>query len=132
MLQLRKKRALKPELVLRVANWGREVRTVSLANLKSQLKSGEIPKQPGVYLFRSKDGYLYIGEAASLKDRLKQHVTDSDRPSLATYLAGDEGDKVTVEMHIFPSESPAKELTVRRAYESELIRSRNPKFNTRP
>jgi hypothetical protein len=39
---------------------------------------------------------------------------------------------VTIELHIFPKTSPARKLTVRRAYESELIRSREPKFNVRP
>ncbi len=132
VLQLRKKRALKPELVLRVADWDREVRTASLSELRTQLKAGQVPKQPGVYLFRSPEGYLYIGEAANLTQRLQQHITASDRPSLATYLSGEQSDKVSVELHVFPSDSPAKQLTVRRAYESELIRSRNPKFNTRP
>jgi hypothetical protein len=73
-----------------------------------------------------------VGEASNLAARLTEHVGGSDRESLADYLAGDEADQVTVELHIFPSTSPAKRVTVRRAYESELIRSRGPKFNVRP
>ena len=66
VLSLRKKRALRPELVLKVADWGRGLRTMSLTDLRVNLEEGVIPKQPGVYLFRSPHGYLYIGEAADL------------------------------------------------------------------
>ncbi|TWU48614.1 hypothetical protein Poly51_45150 [Rubripirellula tenax] len=132
VLSLRKKRALKPELVLQVADWGRTIETVSLSDLKQQLEAGGVSTGPGVYLFRSERGYLYVGEASNLAARLTEHVGGSDRVSLAQYLAGEDGDDVTVEMHIFPSDSPARRVTVRRAYESELIRSRDPKFNVRP
>ena len=63
---------------------------------------------------------------------LNQHVTESDRPSLAKYLAGDDANSVSVELHIFAADSPAAKPTIRRAYQSELIRSRHPKFNVRP
>lgn len=132
VLQLRKKRALKPELVLQVAQWDREVKTYALEELRSELERGGVATDPGVYLFRNSEGYLYIGEADSLAKRLKQHLLGSDRQSLAEYLASDDAENVSVEMHIFPAKSPAKKVTVRRAYESELIRSRNPKFNVRP
>jgi hypothetical protein len=132
VLALRKKRSLRPELVLQVAQWGREVTTQSLAGLRLDLKSDKIPKLPGIYLFRNSDGYLYIGEAADLSARLTQHVTESDRQSLAEFLSGDDADGVTVELHIFAADSPAAKVNLRRAYESELIRSRHPKFNVRP
>lgn len=132
VLGLRKKRSLRPELVLQVAQWGRQVTTQSLAQLKLGLEAGNVPKQPGIYLFRNADGYLYIGEAADLSVRLAQHVNESDRQSLAEFLAGDDADGVSIEMHVFAADSPAAKVTVRRAYESELIRSRNPKFNVRP
>ncbi|QDT11849.1 GIY-YIG nuclease family protein [Planctomycetes bacterium K23_9] len=132
LLQLRKKRALKPELVLRVADWKREIKTFTLAELRDELKANHLPKLPGIYLFRNEHGYLYIGEASNLANRLKQHLTASDRVSLADYLASDDSDSVTVELHQFPRDSPTAKLSVRRAYESELIRSRHPKFNSRP
>ena len=132
ILQLRKKRALKPELVLRVAQWDRKIVTVSLADLRRQLREGTVSTNPGVYLFRDDQGYLYVGEASSLAARLKEHVTESDRASLANYLASESAEKVSVELHVFPTDSPARKVTVRRAYESELIRSRKPKFNARP
>ncbi len=132
LLQLRKKRQLRPELVLRVADWDREIQTFTLEKIREELMQGELPRQPGVYLFRNHEGYLYIGEASDLSARLKQHLTESDRASLANYLASTEAATVSVELHIFPKDSPASKVTVRRAYESELIRSRQPKFNARP
>jgi hypothetical protein len=132
LLQLRKKRQLRPELVLRVADWDRDIKTFTLATIRDELDAGRLPRQPGVYLFRNHEGYLYIGEASNLAARLKQHLTESDRASLANYLASTEAATVSVELHIFPKDSPASKITVRRAYESELIRSRQPKFNSRP
>lgn len=132
VLSLRKKRALRPELVLQVAQWDRKVTTLSLTKLRQRLSAGQIPSLPGVYLFRNSTGYLYVGEAANLAARLAQHVNQSDRQSLAEYLAGDDAQGVTVELHLFDADSPATQVTIRRAYESELIRSRNPKFNVRP
>ncbi len=132
VLSLRKKRALRPELVLRVAEWQRELLTLTLDDLRRSLRDGAIAKQPGVYLFRSQSDYLYIGEAANLAARMQQHVTESDRASLAEYLRSDPAEEITVELHIFPADSPAAETTIRRAYESELIRSRKPRFNVRP
>jgi hypothetical protein len=131
VLTLRKRRALRPELVLRVADWERRLQTFSLLGLRSALAAGDVPKQPGVYIFRSPDGYLYVGEAADLSKRLGQHVAKSDRKSLANYL-NTQAENVSVELHVFPRNSPAARVAVRRAYESELIRSRNPRFNVRP
>ena len=65
-------------------------------------------------------------------DSLVEGIQGRDRRSLAEYLASEKADQVTVEVHIFPADSPASKVSVRRAYESELIRSRNPKFNVRP
>ena len=133
VLNLRKRRAFRPELVLQVADWDRQVTTSSLKELIRQLDNDGVPHQPGVYLFRTKDGYLYIGEAADLSNRLTQHTTASDRKTLAAYLAAAANDdEVSVELHVFPRESPAAKVKVRRAYESELIRSRHPKLNVRP
>lgn len=147
---LRKSRKLQPELVVRVANWGREIRSATVAKLRAD--TSQIPASPGVYLFRSRDGYLYVGEAADLRKRLTDHLAGSDRAALASYLTrqsddeasspNDEGEEsdggdgsiseVTVELHIFPPDSPAAKVRMRRAYESELIASRRPRFNVRP
>lgn len=55
-LGLRKSRRLRPELVVRVADWGRTIATHSLAELQSNLTL--VPRQPGVYLFLDSSGYL--------------------------------------------------------------------------
>ena len=128
--QLRKTRELKPELITRLADWGREVTTHSLEQMRERPELA--PEQPGVYLFRDATGYLYIGEAADLRKRLGQHLAQSDRQSLASYLSEQQAGSITIELHTFAPDSRIKELSVRRAYESELIRSRNPRFNIRP
>ena len=132
VLRLRKIRQLKPELVLRVADWDRSIATYTVKELRERLTQNKIPKSPGVYLFRDASGYLYIGEAENLEARLQQHISGSDRIILADYLRSHTSSEVSVELHVFPKDSPAATLTVRRAYESELIRSREPKFNIRP
>ena len=132
VLSLRKRRALKPELVLRVADWQRKIETHSLDSLRQAIAAEEISNGPGVYLFRTSAGYLYIGEAKNLLHRLSDHMNGSDRASLAEYLSSEASAGVTVELHVFPADSPAKRITVRRAYESELIRSRQPRLNVRP
>ena len=131
VLSLRKRRRLRPELVLRVADWNRVVTTHTHDELASRLSAGEVSTGPGVYLFRSAEGYLYIGEAANLRRRLSEHFDGSDRESLADHLRHSAGE-TTIEIHAFAADSPARKVSARRAYESELIRSRKPKFNVRP
>lgn len=128
--QLRKTRQLRPELITRIADWGREVTVRSAADFKREPES--IPTSPGIYVFFDNSGYLYVGEADNLRRRLVQHLDESDRQSLASYLAKQGCENVTLEIHTFAEGSRIGELAVRRAYESELIRSRNPRFNIRP
>lgn len=128
--QLRKTRRLKPELITRIADWGRRVSIFTADELKSDL--GQIPVSPGIYIFSDRTGYLYVGESNNLRHRLASHLDDSDGKSLAKYLAENGLENVTVEIHTFEKGSRMDELAVRRAYESELIRSRNPKLNIRP
>lgn len=128
VLRLRKSRRLRPELVLRVADWDRTVTTHPMKHLDLDA----LPNTPGVYLFRDSTGYLYIGEAIRLRDRIRDHLKGSHNAGLASILGKDATNPVTLELHAFPSDSPAKKSTVRRAYESELIRSRHPRFNLQP
>ncbi len=133
VLRLRKTRKLVPELVLRVAEWDRVIETFTVAELETALaEQNRISESAGVYLFRDASGYLYIGEAVNLHQRLSQHVSESDRLGLRQYLESVAKGSVTVEIHRFGPKSPANSLTIRRAYESELIRSRQPKLNVRP
>ena len=129
-LGLRKKRQLKPELIVRIADWGRDIHTLPASHVVK--KPEAVPVEPGIYIFRDETGYLYIGESSNLRTRVSKHLDHSDRKSLAHYLWKNGTDGVTVELHAFDADSKAKERLVRRAYESELIRSREPRFNIAP
>jgi hypothetical protein len=131
-LGLRKARKLKPELVLRIADWDRDVLTFSLSDLLAD--AADLPDKPGVYLFRDPSGYLYIGESKLLSMRIKEHLDRSDKSSLINLFASHSIDlqHVQLELHAFGSDTRASEVRIRRAYESELIASRKPKFNIRP
>ncbi len=128
--KLRKTRHLKPELITRIADWGRKVNAYSAKEIAT--KPDLIPAHPGVYIFRDKTGYLYIGQTDNLQERLKTHLDESHNQSLATYLGEQKFENITIEVHSFEPDSRAKETMVRRAYESELIASRKPKFNIQP
>jgi len=121
---LRKSRRLRPELVVRVADWKRKIETFPAEKLVKDGK--QIPDVPGIYIFRDASGYLYIGESSRLRGRVSKHLDHSDRKSLAHYLWKNGVKDITVELHAFDPDSRAKIKTVRRAYESELIRSRKP------
>ena len=126
--KLRKTRHLQPELISRLADWGREVKTYAIDDLRKSVDS--VDAHPGVYIFRDQTGYLYIGQTENLKKRMAEHLEESHNASLASYLKSEKG--ATVELHSFDPKSRAKEVRVRRAYESELIRSRKPRFNVLP
>lgn len=129
-LALRKARRLSPELVLRVAKWDKTV--VALPAEKVVADPKQIVDGPGVYIIRDASGYLYIGESSQLRTRVMKHLDRSDRQSLATYLSERGIKDITVELHAFDPKSDAKDKTLRRAYESDLIRSRKPRFNLAP
>ena len=127
---LRKSRQLRPELVLRIADWDRKISSHSAKQIAANLES--IPNSPGIYIFSDETGYLYIGESINLRKRLTDHLNESDRASLASYFKQHGIAGVMIELHAFPKDSRAKRVSVRRAYESELIASRKPRFNVRP
>ena len=126
--KLRKTRRLQPELITRLADWGREVKTYAIDDLRKSVDG--VDAHPGVYIFRDQTGYLYIGQTENLRKRMAEHLEESHNASLASYLKSEQG--ATVELHSFDPKSRAKEVRVRRAYESELIRSRKPRFNVLP
>ncbi len=129
-LRLRKTRRLEPELLARVTDWKLHVAEYSVAGLRAELT--RVPRRPGIYLFRDKSGYLYIGQASDLRKRLTSHLTDSDRRALSEYLNRKDASEITVEVHVFLDGSPGEQLRTRRAYESELIRTRSPRLNLAP
>lgn len=128
--QLRKQRRLRPELIARIADWGREIKSFSLASVREKPKL--VPAHPGIYIFRDASGYLYIGQSNNLRKRLKAHLEASSNFSLSQYLVDRGNKKITIEVHAFAPDSRAKETMIRRAYESELIASRKPRFNIQP
>lgn len=125
--RLRKTRRLRPELITRLADWGREIKSFSAEEVADDFE--KVADGPGIYIFRDDTGYLYIGESNNLRRRLEQHLDESSSKSLASYLKDHDIADITIELHIFDPESRIRETAVRRAYESELIQSRNPKFN---
>lgn len=127
---LRKARKLRPELVARVADWDRQI--ISIPADKITKDAENVPTNPGVYIFRDASGYLYIGESANLRTRVAKHLDHSDSKSLARYLWKGGLENITVELHAFDPDSNARLKDMRRAYESELIRSRKPRLNIAP
>ena len=129
-LRLRKQGELEPELLSRVTDWKRSFLDFQVD--KVDQRWNEIPTDPGIYLFIDSSGYLYIGQANNLRTRLKEHLSGSDRKALAEYLDSTDRAKVLLELHVFQKDSPGRALRVRRAYESELIRTRTPRLNQAP
>jgi hypothetical protein len=129
-LSLRKARKLRPELVARVVDWDKAVITLEAEKIVED--AGLVPEKPGIYIFRDTTGYLYIGQSSNLHERVAKHLDASDRTSLANYFQAHGITNVTVELHAFDPASNARLLTMRRAYESELIGSRRPRLNVAP
>jgi predicted GIY-YIG superfamily endonuclease len=129
-LALRKMRQLRPELVARVADWRREIGAWSAEEILAQPEC--LTAGPGIYLIRDRSGYLYIGESSNVRKRILQHLTTSDHSTLMDYLKRQGVEQVTIEVHAFDPDSAARLIEMRRAYESELIRSRRPRFNIAP
>ncbi len=129
-LGLRKAHRLKPEIIKRVAKWGRAILEFPAESLLAD--PDKIPRHPGVYLFRDDSGYLYIGEAGNLRTRVPNHLDHSDRKALAHYFWEQGVTKIIVELHAFEPNSDARQQSSRRAYESDLIDKRCPRFNIRP
>ncbi len=126
-VRLRKRRQLQPELTLQATDWQVDIQEFSLPELASN--SAAIPTRPGIYIFRDPTGYLYIGQSHNLRERLTHHVKDSDRERLKAFFDSQGQELITVELHLFRPGSPGETLKQRRAYESELIRSRQPRLN---
>ena len=112
------------------ADWDRQLLTLTPAQVVEN--PNVVPEGPGVYIFRDHSGYLYIGESRNLRTRLVKHLDRSDRQALANYLERQGVEMLTIEVHAFDADSNGARKAVRRAYESELIHSRKPRFNIQP
>ena len=121
-LSLRKKRGLRPEIV------GRVIVPEQVLNFRADgLDITQIPRQQGIYIFSNVgEGVLYLGEASNLRERIRKHLDHSDRKALARWLWEHGIRDLFLEIHVLPA---ATVLSHRRAVESELIRSRKPRFN---
>ena len=127
---LRKARKLRPELIGRIVDWGRVIESYSATEIAA--KPEIVSENPGIYIFRDRTGYLYIGQTDNLRERLASHLDESHNRSLSRYLKDNGHQKISIEIHSFRPDSRAQKVMVRRAYESELIASRKPRFNIKP
>ena len=120
---MRKRRALRPEVATRVIR-AEAVKLVRLA----QLRPEDIPNQPGVYRFldSKSEQTLYVGEALSLRRRLRKHAEHSDNKNLARHFWESGIDNIIVAYSVFAEGISKREL---RAIELEQIRATNAIFN---
>jgi len=82
----------------------------------------ELPREPGVYLFkRSDDRVLYVGKATDLKSRVRSYFSKNPDREMVPRLLG-EADKVD----FIVTQSPSEALVLER----ELIRSNQPRYNS--
>ena len=120
-LSLRKSRKLTPEIISHAI----PSCDVLLFNIDS-LEIDNIPTQSGIYCFFSDKETLYVGEASSLRARLKKHLDHSDNKLLARWIWEHGVEGLAIELHVFGEEVTTK---IRKALETEMIRSRKPTFN---
>ena len=120
-LSLRKSRSLTPEIFSQAV----PSKEVYLHKVDS-VQIDDIPKSPGIYCFVSEKASLYVGEASCLRTRLKKHLEHSDNKYLARWMWEYGTGELTLELHILDEQVKTK---VRKALETELIRSRKPQFN---
>jgi DNA polymerase-3 subunit epsilon len=81
-----------------------------------------LPRHPGVYLFRDRDGdVIYVGKAKNLRTRVRSYFYGDDRRSVAQMLR----DLVTIDHYRTSTELEA-EIT-----ELRLIHAHRPRYNRR-
>ena len=87
----------------------------------SEFKSGEVPVDPGVYLFKDENGeILYIGKAKSLRSRVRSYFSISDQPAKTRHLVS----KIhVIDWIIVHNEVEALLL------ENKLVKRHSPKYN---
>jgi len=91
----------------------------NILNLKS--KTLNLPKKPGVYLFKNKDGaVLYVGKAKNLKTRVSQYLNGHDEREQIPYLMKE---AVDVDYTVVNNELESLFL------ENTLIKQYLPKYN---
>ena len=82
----------------------------------------ELPREPGVYLFkRSDDRVLYVGKATDLRSRVRSYFSNNPGREMVPRLVK-EADKVD----FIVTRTPSEALVLER----ELIRSNQPRYNS--
>ncbi len=82
----------------------------------------KLPDSPGVYLMKDKDGQvIYVGKAASLKNRVSQYFREQGTPKTRTLVQNIEG----LDYIVTGNEVEALVL------ESNLIKEHRPRYNVR-
>ena len=120
-LKLRKQRHLPPEII------SHAVPALKVSSHAIQkLRIDEIATNQGLYVFFEPNQALYVGEASNLRIRLKKHLEHSDNKGLAQWIWAYGSETLRVEIHELPGDTNTR---VRRALETELIRTRQPIFN---
>ncbi len=122
-LNLRKRRALKPERVAQVVGPSEVINCAV-----ETLDVAQTPTSQGLYIFFDPTAALYVGESGNLRRRITKHLEHSDNKGLARWLWDRGQESLHVERHILPDTTTAK---CRRALEAELIESRRPIFNVK-
>ena len=120
-LGLRKTRGLQPEPLGHVV--GAEMIETWLV---AELRIDQVPAKQGLYLFFDSSTTLYVGETTNLAKRIAKHLDHSDNRGLAHWLWEHKSADLHVEYHVLPADTKSR---VRKAMETELIRSRDPVFN---
>ena len=89
-------------------------------NLEEQLKN--LPDSPGVYLMKDSTGeIIYVGNAISLKNRVRQYFQSSANQSKKVY-------SMVKQIHDFEYIMVQNEVEAL-VLESNLIKSNRPKYN---
>lgn len=91
---------------------------------RTQLKTYELPDSPGVYIFRDSRGKpLYVGKAASLRDRVRSYFAHDLAHSRSPAVAGMVGKAKRLTWH--DTESVLEALIL----EANLIKKYQPPYN---
>ena len=120
-LNLRKARRMRPELLVQVV----PPTAVHVFRVK-ELQSNQLPSQQGLYLFYTPSELLYVGESHCLRSRLDKHLDHSDNKLLARWIWEFGIDQLFLEVQTYADEVSTR---IRKALETEVIRSRRPLFN---
>lgn len=91
---------------------------------RGDLKKFKLPDEPGVYLFKKGRKILYIGKAASLRDRVRSYFASDLVGRRGSHIVGMVADATTISWEETSSVLEALIL------EANLIKRHGPAFNT--